>query len=62
MQMTCQAMFLKGADADAMMPALAAHVGHADTRRAGCCLRPAAGICPGMVARAGRECGWVVPS
>ena len=51
----------EGADADAMMPVLAAHVGHADIRRAGCCLRPAAGTRPGMVARAGRECGWVVP-
>ena len=51
----------EGADADAMMPVLAAHAGHADTRRAGCCLRPAAGTRPGMVARAGRECGWVVP-
>lgn len=51
----------EGAGADAMMPVLAAHVGHADTRRAGCCLRPAAGTCPGMVAQAGRECGWVVP-
>lgn len=52
----------EGADADAMMPPLAAHVGHADIRRAEYYLRPAAGTCPGMVARAGRECGWVVPS
>lgn len=52
----------EGADANAMMPVLAAHVGHADTRRAGCCLRPAAETCPGMVAQVERECGWVVPS
>ena len=44
-----------------MMPVLAAHVGHADIRCTEYYLRPAAGTCPGMVARAGRECGWVVP-
>lgn len=52
----------EGADADAMMPVLAAHVGHADIRCTEYYLRPAAEIYPGMVARAGRECGWVVPS
>ena len=52
----------EGADADAMMPVLAAHVGHADIRRAEYYLRPAAGTCPGMVAQVERECGWVVPS
>lgn len=52
----------EGADADAMMPPLAAHVGHADIRRAEYYLRPAAGTCPGMVAQVERECGWVVPS
>lgn len=52
----------EGADADAMMPVLAAHVGHADIRCTEHYLRPAAGTCPGMVARAERECGWVVPS
>ena len=52
----------EGAGADAMMPPLAAHVGHADIRRAEYYLRPAAGTCPGMVAQVERECGWVVPS
>ena len=52
----------EGADVNAMMPVLAAYMGHADIRCTEYYLRPAAGICPGMVARAGRECGWVVPS
>ena len=52
----------EGADADAMMPVLAAYMGHADIRRAEHYLRPAAGTCPGMVAQVERECGWVVPS
>lgn len=52
----------EGADADAMMPVLAAHVGHADIRCTEYYLRPAAEIYPGMVAQVERECGWVVPS
>ena len=52
----------EGADADAMMPVLAAYMGHADIRCTEHYLRPAAEIYPGMVAQVERECGWVVPS
>lgn len=51
-----------GDDVSALMPCLATCMGHAGTRRAGCCLRLTAEQFPGMVARAGRECGWAVPS
>lgn len=49
-------------DVGAPVPCLATCMGHAGTRRAGCCLRLTAGQFPGMVARVGRECGWAVPS
>lgn len=49
-------------DDGAPVPCLATYMGHADTRRAGCCLRLTARQFPGMVARVGRECGWAVPS
>lgn len=52
----------EGADADAMMPVLAAYMGHADIRCTEYYLRLTAEIYPGMVAQVERECGWVVPS
>ena len=52
----------EGADVNAMMPVLAAYMGHADIRCTEYYLRLTAETCPGMVAQAGRECGWVVPS
>lgn len=51
-----------GDDVSAPVPYLATYMGHADTRRAEYYLRLTAEQFPGMVARAGRECGWAVPS
>lgn len=52
----------EGADVNAMMPVLAAYMGHADIRCTEYYLRLTAEIYPGMVAQVERECGWVVPS
>lgn len=52
----------EGADVNAMMPVLAAYMGHADTRCTEYYLRLTAELYPGMVAQVERECGWVVPS
>ena len=52
----------EGADVNAMMPVLAAYMGHADIRCTEYYLRLTAETCPGMVAQVERECGWVVPS
>lgn len=52
----------EGADVNAMMPYLAAYMGHADTRCTEYYLRLTAELYPGMVAQVERECGWVVPS
>lgn len=52
----------EGADVNALMPVLAAYMGHADTRCTEYYLRLTAELYPGMVERVERECGWVVPS
>lgn len=51
-----------GDDVNALMPYLAAYMGHADTRCTEYYLRLTAELFPGMVAQVERECGWVVPS
>lgn len=52
----------EGADVNAMLPALSAYMGHADTRCTEYYLRITAELYPGMVAQVERECGWMVPS
>jgi len=52
----------EGADVNALMPVLAAYMGHADTRCTEYYLRLTAELYPGMVEQVERECGWVVPS
>lgn len=51
-----------GEDVNALMPVLAAYMGHADTRCTEYYLRLTAELYPGMVEQVERECGWVVPS
>ena len=57
-----RAWVAEGADVNALMPVLAAYMGHADTRCTEYYLRLTAELYPGMVERVERECGWVVPS
>lgn len=52
----------EGADVNALMPVLAAYMGHADTRCTEYYLRLTAELYPGMVEQVESECGWVVPS
>ena len=52
----------EGADVGALMPVLAAYMGHADTRCTEYYLRLTAEALPSLAARAEAECGWVVPS
>ena len=52
----------EGADVNAMLPVLAAYMGHADTRCTEYYLRLTAEQFPGIVAQVERGCGWVVPS
>jgi integrase len=52
----------EGADVNAMLPVLAAYMGHADTRCTEYYLKLTAELYPGMIAQVERECGWMVPS
>lgn len=52
----------EGIDVNAMMPVLAAYMGHADTRCTEYYLRLTAELFPGMIAQVEGECGWMVPS
>ena len=52
----------EGADVNAMLPVLAAYMGHADTRCTEYYLKLTAELYPGMIAQVEKECGWMVPS
>ena len=52
----------EGADVNAMLPVMAAYMGHADTRCTEYYLRLTAEQFPGMIAQVECECGWVIPS
>lgn len=52
----------QGADINALLPVLAAYMGHADTRCTEYYLRLTAELFPNLVASVERLCGWMVPS
>ncbi|MEG0303989.1 tyrosine-type recombinase/integrase [Gordonibacter sp.] len=51
----------QGVDVNALLPVLAAYMGHADTRCTEYYLKLTAELYPGMIAQVEKECGWMVP-
>ena len=56
-----QAWVAEAADVNALLPVLAAYMGHADTRCTEYYLRLTAQLYPTIVDQVEKECGWVVP-